>query len=287
MSNLDSFPLPSPRGGHMALRPDIVQVHLIAVNAYLVGQPGEDWILVDTGISGNAKLLQQAAKAVHGLRPPAAIVLTHGHPDHIGNVEALQKVWGGVPVYAHSLELPYLTGRSGYPLAPLKGKVKAPAADFRPHIHPLPEDGTVPFAPGWRWLHTPGHSDGHISLWREADRSLIAGDIFGSFDLHKPASWLTGLPALASHAMFYVSRQQAQRSVGLLADLHPELAAVGHGRALEGPGLGADLRRHQRSFDAQLAASKKTKGLPRPVKAGAALLGLGALLGYAMWQERE
>ncbi|WP_347404076.1 MBL fold metallo-hydrolase [Mesorhizobium sp. WSM4976] len=32
--------------------------------------------------------------------------------------------------------------------------------------------------PGWRWLHTPGQAPGHISLWREADHTLVAGDAF-------------------------------------------------------------------------------------------------------------
>ena len=32
--------------------------------------------------------------------------------------------------------------------------------------------------PGWRWVHTPGHTAGHVSLFRDADRTLIAGDAF-------------------------------------------------------------------------------------------------------------
>ena len=38
----------------------------------------------------------------------------------------------------------------------------------------LPEDGGVPQMPGWRWIHTPGH----ISFWRERDRTIVAGDAF-------------------------------------------------------------------------------------------------------------
>ena len=33
-------------------------------------------------------------------------------------------------------------------------------------------------APGWRWIHTPGHAPGHVSFFRDADRVLIAGDAF-------------------------------------------------------------------------------------------------------------
>ena len=42
----------------------------------------------------------------------------------------------------------------------------------------LPEDGSVPQMHGWRWIHTPGHTPGHISFWRERDRTIIAGDAF-------------------------------------------------------------------------------------------------------------
>ena len=42
----------------------------------------------------------------------------------------------------------------------------------------LPEDGSVPQMPGWRWIHTPGHTPGHISFWRERDWTIIAGDAF-------------------------------------------------------------------------------------------------------------
>ena len=46
----------------------------------------------------------------------------------------------------------------------------------------LPEDGSVPGMPGWRWIHTPGHSVGHVSFWRESDRTIIAGDAFVTTD---------------------------------------------------------------------------------------------------------
>jgi glyoxylase-like metal-dependent hydrolase (beta-lactamase superfamily II) len=36
----------------------------------------------------------------------------------------------------------------------------------------------VPGAPGWRWIPTPGHSPGHISLLRDSDRTIVAGDAF-------------------------------------------------------------------------------------------------------------
>jgi len=44
----------------------------------------------------------------------------------------------------------------------------------------LPNDGTVPYMHTWKWIHTPGHTEGHISLFREKDRVLIVGDTFST-----------------------------------------------------------------------------------------------------------
>ncbi len=44
----------------------------------------------------------------------------------------------------------------------------------------LPNDGSVPGASDWKWIHTPGHTEGHISLFREKDRVLIVGDTFST-----------------------------------------------------------------------------------------------------------
>ncbi len=40
-------------------------------------------------------------------------------------------------------------------------------------VQVLPDDGTVPHMPGFRWIHTPGHAPGHISFFRDEDRALI------------------------------------------------------------------------------------------------------------------
>src|SRR5215207_2933833 len=118
---------------------------------------------------------------------PAAIVLTHGHFDHIGALHTLLHKWD-VPVYAHRLELPYLTGQSSYPppdptvgggaMAAMSRFYPRGPYNFEGRVQPLPVDGSVPGMPGWRWIHTPGHSPGHVSLFRDADRLLLAGDAF-------------------------------------------------------------------------------------------------------------
>ena len=84
------------------------------VNVYYVSDESGGWTLVDAGLAGYTASIRRSARQLFGSRPPAAIVLTHAHFDHIGGLPMLAEEWG-VPVYAHPLELRYLTGRSSYP----------------------------------------------------------------------------------------------------------------------------------------------------------------------------
>ncbi len=52
--------------------------------------------------------------------------------------------------------------------------------DITAYAETLPEDGSVPGMPEWKWIHTPGHTEGHIALFREKDRVLIAADAFST-----------------------------------------------------------------------------------------------------------
>ena len=104
----------SDEGRELEYAPDILRVATGIVNAYLIGTP-DRWFLVDTGIAGFGTLVRRAADARFGAGSrPAQIVLTHAHFDHAGNVDSLALDWD-VPVLAHHMEWPYLTGQSDYP----------------------------------------------------------------------------------------------------------------------------------------------------------------------------
>src|SRR5690606_34668144 len=93
-----------------------------------------------------------------------------------------------VPVWAHPAELPHLSGERDYPppdptvgkgaMALMSFAYPEKAIDLGGRAQALPADGSIPNLSGWRWVHSPGHTDGHISLFRDEDRVLIAGDAF-------------------------------------------------------------------------------------------------------------
>src|SRR5215472_15512753 len=98
--------------------PDVAYRRLGIVNVVYYGLPGagaDGWVLIDAGLPGTANMIQSAARSRFGKDArPKCIIMTHAHADHAGSLEALAKEWQ-VPVYAHTLEIPYLNGTAAYP----------------------------------------------------------------------------------------------------------------------------------------------------------------------------
>ena len=196
-------------------------------------------MLVDAGLPGRANQIIEAAEARFGAgAPPESIVLTHGHFDHAGSALRLAEYWD-VPIYAHRLEIPYLTGRSDYPPPdPTVGGAIAFLSRFMPsqalailtgRIREL-QPNEVPGAPGWEWLATPGHSPGHISLFRPSDRVLLAGDAFATMNMDSWSGLVTGRKTLArAGAPFNTDWEATRSSVKELAKLRPNVVGCGHG----------------------------------------------------------
>jgi glyoxylase-like metal-dependent hydrolase (beta-lactamase superfamily II) len=263
MSRAGEVERPTDNGRTHAIAPDIAYLRDRIVNVYFVGAPGTKdrrWALVDTGLAGSsARIFEPAAERYgHGERP-GAIILTHGHFDHVGTVSELADFWN-VPVYAHDLELPYLTGRSSYPppdptvgggaMARLARLYPRGPIDLRSRVRTLPADGSVPAMPGWRWLHTPGHAPGHVSLFRDRDRSLIAGDAFVTTKQESAISVLTQRREIHGPPAYYTPDwDDARESVRRLAALEPELAATGHGVPMRGERMRVALHQLARDFD--------------------------------------
>lgn len=240
--------------------PEVVRVRHLFVNVYLIGSP-QNWILVDAAMAGAAEEIIAAAEATFGLdTKPSAIILTHGHFDHVGALSALLEHWD-VPVLAHPLEVPHLTGAEDYlPADPTVGKgamallsftYPHKAADFGDRIQALPLDSAVPGLSDWKWIHTPGHTRGHISLYRDSDALLIAGDAFVTveqeslYQVLRQTQEVHGPPAY-----FTPDWATAEESVRMLEALQPQIAATGHGTPMRGDALAEGLANLVRNFDA-------------------------------------
>lgn len=202
-------------------------VHLLdgfppyAINVYLIGD-----VLIDAGTRhASGRILRQ----LRG-RTLAAHALTHAHPDHQGASHAVCEELG-LPLWcgdgdAEAMESGRIMERQpDHPINRLIGRVFPGPA--HPVARRLREGDHVA---GFEVLDTPGHSAGHVSYWRESDRTLVCGDVFTNIDT------LTGLPGLHEPKPFFTPDPARNRtSMRRLAALEPRLVLFGHGRPLRNP----------------------------------------------------
>ncbi|AMR34575.1 MBL fold metallo-hydrolase [Mucilaginibacter sp. PAMC 26640] len=230
-------------------------MRLIFVNVYMIANrrgAGKGWVLVDTGTKGSASKIVAMAEALFGPGSrPSAIVLTHGHSDHAGSVCELLKIWN-VPVYAHHMEVPYLTGKSSYPpVDPATGGGLMSLAsvlfstkpiNIRRNLREIDLYDGIPELPEWKVIHTPGHTPGHISLFLPLNTTLIAGDAFTTTRAESAWSLMLYKKQVSGPPKYITSDWiAAGKSVRKLAALQPRIAATGHGPVMRGRELLTEL----------------------------------------------
>lgn len=293
------------------IAPDVGWQPISFVNAYFVGHSGGPWALIDSGLPGCADEIFAAAEARFGAGSrPQAIYLTHGHFDHAGSAAELADRWE-VPIFAHPMERPYLTGRSDYPppdptiggaMAFLSRFIPFRARDLGDRVRKLPE-GDLPGLSGWEWIATPGHSPGHVSFFRSSDRVLLAGDAFATMNMD---SWI-GLAnrkrvLSRGEAPFNMDWQATLQSVRKLADLRPNVVGCGHGIPMGDGALPDRLKRFADRFrrprhgryagagaevnEAGVAALPPAPFDPIPLATAGALLVAGIALGSGYLEEQ-
>lgn len=243
----------------------VFHTKIVFVNSYFVDTPevgGDSFVLVDTGLPLAAALIRNAVEKRYGAGArPSAIVLTHGHFDHAGSALSLAREWD-VPIYAHRLEMPYLTGKSDYPpqdptvggaIAQMSRLFPRGGYDFGSRVQRIPESGELAELPGWKIRHTPGHTAGHVSLWRESDRTLLAGDAISTMNLDSWISQITEKREFCSPPKpFTTDWQSAKRSINLLAALEPNVVAAGHGQPISGADTARRLKEYAYNFQPPL-----------------------------------
>jgi glyoxylase-like metal-dependent hydrolase (beta-lactamase superfamily II) len=233
------------------------------VNVFGVRHTDHRWTLIDAGIPYSATLIRNWAER-HFSESPIAIVLTHGHFDHVSAAGELAEHWD-IPIYAHRLEAPYLTGEMAYPapnagagggmmslLSPLypRGPV-----DLSARLRLLEDQDETKVLPEWQVVHTPGHTPGHISFFRGSDRTLLVGDAFCTT---KPESFFDAAiaqpPELHGPPAYFTSNwNDAISSIRRLSLLHPRTLAPGHGKPL----AGAEVEQKFESFAANFGRASE------------------------------
>lgn len=229
----------------------------------------DQYVLVDTGMPKSEEMIRQYAKKWFD-GPPSAIILTHGHFDHVGAIAALLESWN-ISVYAHNLEMPYLNGSKDYDkpdpsvggglISTLSPTFPNHGINLKDSLHALPSDGTIPGLQGWSWIHTPGHTEGHISLFRDSDKTLLAGDAFVTVKQESLFDVLTQKQEISGPPKYFTTDwKAAKESIRKLASLGPTVAATGHGNPMSGEELQEGLNKLMNDFE-EIALPKQGKYL--------------------------
>ena len=258
---------------------DVHWLRLRGANVYFV-RSGETWALLDAGFFGSARAIDGAAERLCGAGRPAEILITHGHPDHVGSAVELAAAWD-VPILAPAGEMPFMDGTALYPeplvawlarVLPRRAmEALVRSSDLGDGIRSFAPAAGVPGLPEWVCVPTPGHTPGHTAFFRPGDRTLIAGDAVLTmawssrlggrgagwlWDLVRRRPRLTGPPTMVT-----CDWRAAAGSIAALAYLEPWLLATGHGRPLAGRRVAPALRafaaacEKSTSYDAHVSAT--------------------------------
>lgn len=139
--------------------------------------------LFDTGTPDSLPRIKECIENLGlGLKDIKSIIISHTHVDHLGELKHLVDLTHA-RVYAHELEVPYL----------LKKAIPERDPRYYEAVNidvPLRDGDNLDILGGLKTIHTPGHTPGHIALYSEKHRLLLAADLIrhsrGEFHLPPP-----------------------------------------------------------------------------------------------------
>ncbi len=227
------------------ITPDLIQLRRLGfVNAYLVRE-ADGFTLIDTTLgSGAADDLIGAAEAAGG--EIKRIVLTHGHGDHAGGLDAIMaRLPGSAEVYLGEADARVWEGEKVIDGKKVTGLWK--------DVRTVPD---VRLAGGetigsLRAIATPGHTPGHMAFLDTREGSLFCGDVFTAYGRLSVTNHLYWRFPLASGATF--DRAEDLRSARTLRELDPARVLAGHGPVVANPAGAMDeaLSRSARALGEQ------------------------------------
>lgn len=140
---------------------------MLATNCWFLQNPESKELLIVDPAASPERIFQQVT-AMEG--KPAAVLLTHGHYDHMLAAEAVRDAYE-IPVYAHEAEQEVL-GDAQKNLSAVWSTPYTMQADL------MVKEGDVLSLAGYeiRVLHTPGHTKGSVCYYLPKERVLISGD---------------------------------------------------------------------------------------------------------------
>jgi glyoxylase-like metal-dependent hydrolase (beta-lactamase superfamily II) len=150
--------------------------------------------LFDAGFPGQTELFVAASKKNGiNLERLTGIIITHHDYDHIGSLSEIRRRNKNVKIYASEIETDYISGKKKFinlerlesTFDALPEEEKQGALDFLKTLENIPpvavdmvlkDNDLIPVCGGIRVVHTPGHLPGHICIYVEEFKTLIAGD---------------------------------------------------------------------------------------------------------------